>query len=146
MSDGGFQESDQFAPLVFVAVKLCGGPGGPRGIALADGCEAALFPATFWATTVHAYAVPFASPDTSALVAAPGAVAVPAGEQEMAYPLSAAPPSSAGAVQLTRKVPPVFVETAETPTGGPGTVGMRTDPVLAAGPVPIAFTAATEKR
>src|SRR4029077_1456317 len=72
LSAGGFQDRFQVAPPPLAAVKFCGGPGGPSGVAVA-GSEGLLLPATFVATTVQLYAVPFVRPVTRPLFAEPAA-------------------------------------------------------------------------
>ena len=66
-----------------------------------------------------------------------------AGESWTWYPVTGEPPFDEGADQLT--VADCTPACAVTPVGAPGTSGVAIGAELAAGPVPVEFTAATAK-
>ena len=104
-----------------VAVTREGASGAAEGTALLDGSEALPVPAGFVAVTVNVYEVPFVRPSTVQL-RAPFVVHVfEPGEDVTVYPVTDAPPLSAGAVQDTTDET-FAVDVADTAVGAPGTV------------------------
>jgi hypothetical protein len=95
------------APLPAAPTTAVGGPGGPVGVTLADGADAADGPTPLLATTVNVYAVPFVRPLTFADNVVPsGVVAVaPPGLAVTVYDVIGEPPLSAGAAQFTVTAP-----------------------------------------
>jgi hypothetical protein len=108
-----------------------------------DGSEATPVPAAFVAVTVNVYEVPFVRPDTVQL-RAPFVVQVfEPGEDVTVYPVTDAPPLSAGAVQDTTELA-FAVDVADTAVGAPGAVaGTATAEAVEAAEVPEAFVAVT---
>ena len=108
-----------------------------------DGSEAIPVPAEFVAVTVNVYDVPFVRPCTVQL-RAPFVVHVfEPGEDVTMYPVTDAPPLSAGAVQDTTDET-FAVDVAETAVGTPGAVaGTAAAEAVEAAEVPEAFVAVT---
>jgi len=108
-----------------VAPTPLGAPGTADGTATADASEAVLVPALFVAVTVNVYAVPFVRPVTVHVVRVVAPQVAPPGAAVTRYPLTAAPPVSAGAVHTTTELEFTF-EPAITVVGTPGTVAGTT--------------------
>jgi len=117
VSVGAFHVTDAFKRLA-VARTAVGAPGTRPGVTVA-GLEAADVPASVVAVTVTEYAVPFVS---SEIVQASSPVVhvqdLPPVEAVAVERVIAAPPSSAGAVHVTRAEP--SPAEAATPVGAPG--------------------------
>jgi hypothetical protein len=119
---------------------------GIAGVTLFESTDCAPVPATFFAATRNVYAVPFVKPPKAAWVTTPTLIfplATPAAKLVTSYPVIAAPPLNAGALQLTVAWPdPAAV--ADTLVGASGTVrGVTALESMDCAPVPIAFFAAT---
>ena len=108
-----------------------------------DGSEAIPVPAEFVAVTVNVYEVPFVRPCTVQL-RAPFVVHVfEPGDDVTMYPVTDAPPLSAGADQDTTELT-FTLEVADTAVGAPGAVaGIAAADALEAVDVPDAFVAVT---
>src|SRR5262249_23290560 len=103
-----------------VPVTAEGASGTVRGVTAAEAPEGALGPATFVASTVNVYDVPFVRPLTRAVVAPVVEAVPPGGFEGTVYPVIGLPPLKAGACQLT--VAWALPAVAVTPVGGSGTV------------------------
>jgi len=126
-----------------VAETREGASGAAEGTALLDESEATPVPAAFVAVTVNVYEVPFLRPVTVQL-RAPFVVHVfELGEDVTVYPVTDAPPLSAGAVQDTTEET-FAVDVADTAVGAPGAVaGTAAADAVEAVEVPDAFVAVT---
>jgi len=126
-----------------VAVTREGASGAADGTALLDGSEALPVPAGFVAVTVKVYEVPFVRPSTVQL-RAPFVVHVfEPGDDVTVYPVTEAPPLSAGAVQDTTEET-FAVDVAETAVGALGTAaGVAAAEAVDVAPVPTALVAVT---
>ncbi len=89
----------------------------------ADGLES---PTALVATTVNVYAVPLVRPETTHSVAPVVVHVCPPGDAVTVYPVTALPPSFAGAVHDTVTWP--WPATPDTPVGGSGTVASEPMP------------------
>ena len=120
-----------------------GASGAADGVTALDASEALPVPERFVAVTVNVYDVPFVRPSTVQL-RAPFVVHVfEPGEDVTVYPVTEAPPLSAGAVQDTTDET-FAVEVAETAVGTPGAVaGTAAAEAVEAAEVPEAFVAVT---
>ena len=126
-------------PFPRTADTAVGEPGGPSGVTVLDGVEAAPVPAAVVAVTVQLTAVPLASPVTTIGEAGPDALC---GPHVAVYVVTGKPPVDAGAVKET--VTCALPATAPTPVGAPGTVaGVTLLEGADAGLVPTAFVAVT---
>ena len=128
--------------VVALAVTPVGESGRVAGIAGADGAEALPVPALLVAVTVKVYGVPLVRPVTVQPVEAVVQVRPP-GDEVTVYPLMAAPPSEAGAVQDTTDwvlaldvAPPRSARSGEL-------AGMAAAEGADAGLVPLALVAVT---
>ena len=121
VEDGALQPTDAH-PLPepkLVTVTAVGAPGTVDGITAAEAEEEAELPTEFLAFTVNVYDEPLVNAVKVAVRTTPTFTTMPPPEVTV-YPVIAAPPFDAGAVQLTVAV--ALPETAETPVGAPGTV------------------------
>src|SRR4051794_29045513 len=84
------------APMPGVSVRLVGAPGAETAVADAE-ADAEPVPMPFVAVTVNVYVVPAVRPVTVQLVAGATAVQDPDGLTLTVYPVTAEPPSDAGA-------------------------------------------------
>ena len=116
-----------------------GAPGRSGVVTEGEGAEGSPVPTALVAVTVKAWAAPFASPKTEAVVPTTAIVAFgTAGEIETAYPVIGLPPVEAGAAHV--RVAARTCASARTPVGAPGgaaTAMERTAVVLPPGPEAI---------
>ena len=96
------------------------------GVTDADAADAIELPIALVATTVNVYAVPLVSPETTHSVAPVVVHVCPPGDAVTVYPVTALPPSLAGAVHDTVTWP--LPATPDTPDGGSGTEGSEPMP------------------
>jgi hypothetical protein len=104
--------------LPAVAVTPVGVPGSVLRVTAAEAADAADVPTALVAVTVNVYAVPLVRPVTVADVAPVVVIVRPPGAAVTVYPVTAEPPSLAGAVHDTTAA--VFPAVAVTPVGTPG--------------------------
>lgn len=142
-SETGAAKVTDACVLPAVAVPMVGAPGTVEGVTLFDAEDAGPLPIPFVAVTVKVYAVPLARPATR--IAVHGAVQAPVnppGEEVAVKLVIAAPPSEAGAANVTEAcaLPPVAVPM----TGAPGIVaGVTVFEEAEGAPGPLVFTALT---
>ena len=117
-----------------------GGSGTVAGVTAFDAEDSAPFPTAFAACTANVYAVPFVSPVTTHDAAPLTEQVDPPGDAVTVYPVTAAPPLSAGAPNTTSAEP--FPRVAVGFVGASGTVaGVTALDADEFGLLPTAFVA-----